>query len=113
MIPSQGSYIGVVFVYFVMSVLHCVFDSVCHAGHAVPGREGISHDSCPLHLCLLWVSCLRLLLILPYTRLGDFRALKVQSKVVRLGGGRICYLKTVNIKTKFVFPSKVCPVMNR
>ena len=36
------------------------------------------------------------LLLLPYTGLGPFRALKVQSKLVRLGGG-VCSLKTVNI----------------
>ena len=29
-----------------------------------------------------------LLLLLPYTGMGPFRALKVQSKLVRLGGGR-------------------------
>ena len=39
------------------------------------------------------------LLLLPYTELGPFRALKVQSKLVRLrGGGGVCSLKTVNIK---------------
>ena len=36
--------------------------------------------------------------LLPYTELGPFRALKVQSKLVRLGGGGggVCSLKTVN-----------------
>ena len=33
-----------------------------------------------------------LLLIIPYTGLGPFRALKVQWKLVRLGGGAVCAL---------------------
>ena len=33
------------------------------------------------------------LLLLPYTGLGPFRALKVQSKLVCLGGGGVCILK--------------------
>ena len=43
-----------------------------------------------------------LLLLLPYTGLGAVQALKDQSKLVRLGGGSVCSLKTVNIKTKFI-----------
>ena len=43
-----------------------------------------------------FVSYYVLLLIIPYTGLGPFRALKVQSKLVRLGGG-VCSLKTVII----------------
>ena len=48
---------------------------------------------------------MEVLLLLPYTGLGPVRALKVQSKLVRLGGGgggSVCSLKTVNIKTKFI-----------
>ena len=37
-------------------------------------------------------------LLLPYKGLGLFRALKVQSKLVRLGGGGVCSLKTVKKK---------------
>ena len=45
--------------------------------------------------------CRSLLLLLLYTGLGLFRALKVQPKLVSLGGG-VCFLKTVNTK-KHVF----------
>ena len=43
------------------------------------------------------------LLLLPYTGLGPFWVLKVQSKLVRLGrGGGVCSLKTVNVKQFFI-----------
>ena len=42
------------------------------------------------------------LLLLPYTGLGPFRALKVQSKFVLGGRGSVCFLKTVNIN-KYLF----------
>ena len=45
--------------------------------------------------CAVAMTCFRVLLLLPYTGLDRFRALKVQSKLVRLGGGGMYALLTV------------------
>ena len=50
----------------------------------------------------VFVECFHLyyILLLPYTGLGLFRAVKSPIEACALGGGGVCSLKTANIKTE-------------